>query len=164
MILPKHNAKRVIKEWLNINILVSELGNYEYDTKDLICLGFCSIIGVWYLIKRVRFYAFDLCYEYVINIQIVSFILLNIWLILFLNTCWTIVILYFLFLIALDCKQHIWTCICSEWGRVLAVEQDQHGLYIARRTLPLRHFLGIFYSLWCCFILTHYNWAIWLSW
>ncbi|KAK2168949.1 hypothetical protein LSH36_13g20028 [Paralvinella palmiformis] len=29
-----------------------ELMNYEFDRKDLACLTFCSLIGVWYLIKR----------------------------------------------------------------------------------------------------------------
>ncbi|XP_078274926.1 minor histocompatibility antigen H13 isoform X2 [Rhinoraja longicauda] len=29
-----------------------EIVNYEFDTKDLICLGFSSVVGVWYLLKK----------------------------------------------------------------------------------------------------------------
>ncbi|XP_059836881.1 minor histocompatibility antigen H13 isoform X1 [Hypanus sabinus] len=29
-----------------------EIINYEFDTKDLVCLGFSSVIGVWYLLKK----------------------------------------------------------------------------------------------------------------
>lgn len=29
-----------------------EIVNYEFDTKDMICLGFSSVVGVWYLLKK----------------------------------------------------------------------------------------------------------------
>ncbi|GCC38531.1 minor histocompatibility antigen H13 isoform X2 [Chiloscyllium punctatum] len=29
-----------------------EIVNYEFDTKDLVCLAFSSVIGVWYLLKK----------------------------------------------------------------------------------------------------------------
>ncbi|KAK1801958.1 hypothetical protein P4O66_022583, partial [Electrophorus voltai] len=29
-----------------------EIVNYEFDTKDLICLGISSVVGVWYVIKK----------------------------------------------------------------------------------------------------------------
>ncbi|KAJ8305818.1 hypothetical protein KUTeg_016363 [Tegillarca granosa] len=29
-----------------------ELMNYEFDRKDLLCLGLCTIVGVWYLVKK----------------------------------------------------------------------------------------------------------------
>uniref|UniRef100_A0A4W3GU68 Histocompatibility (minor) 13 n=1 Tax=Callorhinchus milii TaxID=7868 RepID=A0A4W3GU68_CALMI len=31
-----------------------EIINYEFDTKDLVCLAFSSVVGVWYLLKKVR--------------------------------------------------------------------------------------------------------------
>uniref|UniRef100_A0A3Q2I0B1 Histocompatibility minor 13 n=1 Tax=Equus caballus TaxID=9796 RepID=A0A3Q2I0B1_HORSE len=30
-----------------------EIINYEFDTKDLVCLGLSSIVGVWYLLRKV---------------------------------------------------------------------------------------------------------------
>ncbi|XP_078227278.1 signal peptide peptidase isoform X9 [Callithrix jacchus] len=30
-----------------------EIVNYEFDTKDLVCLGLSSIVGVWYLLRKV---------------------------------------------------------------------------------------------------------------
>lgn len=33
--------------------LCSEIINYEFDTKDLVCLGLSSIVGVWYLLRKV---------------------------------------------------------------------------------------------------------------
>uniref|UniRef100_A0AC11CZ28 Histocompatibility minor 13 n=1 Tax=Ovis aries TaxID=9940 RepID=A0AC11CZ28_SHEEP len=30
----------------------SEIINYEFDTKDLVCLGLSSIVGVWYLLRK----------------------------------------------------------------------------------------------------------------
>ncbi|XP_073861079.1 minor histocompatibility antigen H13 isoform X10 [Macaca fascicularis] len=32
--------------------LCSEIINYEFDTKDLVCLGLSSIVGVWYLLRK----------------------------------------------------------------------------------------------------------------
>ncbi|XP_016374595.1 minor histocompatibility antigen H13 [Sinocyclocheilus rhinocerous] len=29
-----------------------EIVNYEFDTKDLICLGISSVVGVWYVLKK----------------------------------------------------------------------------------------------------------------
>lgn len=29
-----------------------DLMNYEFDRKDLVCLGLCTIIGIWYLVKK----------------------------------------------------------------------------------------------------------------
>uniref|UniRef100_A0A4W3GFK6 Histocompatibility (minor) 13 n=1 Tax=Callorhinchus milii TaxID=7868 RepID=A0A4W3GFK6_CALMI len=29
-----------------------EIINYEFDTKDLVCLAFSSVVGVWYLLKK----------------------------------------------------------------------------------------------------------------
>ncbi|XP_050959145.1 minor histocompatibility antigen H13 isoform X2 [Labeo rohita] len=29
-----------------------EIVNYEFDTKDLICLGISSVVGVWYILKK----------------------------------------------------------------------------------------------------------------
>ncbi|OWF54425.1 minor histocompatibility antigen H13-like [Mizuhopecten yessoensis] len=29
-----------------------DLMNYEFDRKDLVCLGICTVIGVWYLVKK----------------------------------------------------------------------------------------------------------------
>uniref|UniRef100_A0A8C9TLD5 Histocompatibility (minor) 13 n=1 Tax=Scleropages formosus TaxID=113540 RepID=A0A8C9TLD5_SCLFO len=29
-----------------------EIVNYEFDTKDLVCLGISSVVGVWYLLKK----------------------------------------------------------------------------------------------------------------
>uniref|UniRef100_UPI00398F3ABC minor histocompatibility antigen H13 isoform X2 n=1 Tax=Pristiophorus japonicus TaxID=55135 RepID=UPI00398F3ABC len=29
-----------------------EIVNYEFDTKDLVCLAFSSVVGVWYLLKK----------------------------------------------------------------------------------------------------------------
>uniref|UniRef100_A0A673UT25 Histocompatibility minor 13 n=1 Tax=Suricata suricatta TaxID=37032 RepID=A0A673UT25_SURSU len=31
-----------------------EIINYEFDAKDLVCLGLSSIVGVWYLLRKVR--------------------------------------------------------------------------------------------------------------
>lgn len=28
--------------------------NYEFDTKDLVCLALSSVVGVWYLLRKVR--------------------------------------------------------------------------------------------------------------
>lgn len=36
-----------------IAFLIVDLTNYEFDQRDLICLGGCTIFGVWYLWKRV---------------------------------------------------------------------------------------------------------------
>lgn len=33
--------------------LCLEIINYEFDTKDLVCLGLSSIVGVWYLLRKV---------------------------------------------------------------------------------------------------------------
>ena len=33
---------------------ISDLMNYEFDRKDLVCLILCTIVGVWYLLKKVR--------------------------------------------------------------------------------------------------------------
>lgn len=33
--------------------LCPEIINYEFDTKDLVCLGLSSIVGVWYLLRKV---------------------------------------------------------------------------------------------------------------
>jgi len=30
-----------------------DLMNYEFDRKDLLCLGGCFLVGIWYLIQRV---------------------------------------------------------------------------------------------------------------
>ena len=32
---------------------VVDLMNYEFDRKDILCLGGCILIGIWYLIQRV---------------------------------------------------------------------------------------------------------------
>ncbi|XP_044783698.1 minor histocompatibility antigen H13 isoform X7 [Bubalus bubalis] len=32
--------------------LCPEIINYEFDTKDLVCLGLSSIVGVWYLLRK----------------------------------------------------------------------------------------------------------------
>ncbi len=32
----------------------TEIVNYEFDTKDLICLGISSVVGVWYILKKVE--------------------------------------------------------------------------------------------------------------
>ncbi len=32
----------------------TEIVNYEFDTKDLICLGISSVVGVWYVLKKVE--------------------------------------------------------------------------------------------------------------
>ncbi|MGH0124500.1 UNVERIFIED_CONTAM: hypothetical protein FKN15_077185 [Acipenser sinensis] len=32
-----------------------EIVNYEFDTKDLLCLCFSSVVGVWYILKKVSF-------------------------------------------------------------------------------------------------------------
>jgi len=34
-------------------VFISELMNYKFDRKDLLCLGLCAIVGVWYLTKKV---------------------------------------------------------------------------------------------------------------
>lgn len=34
--------------------LCPEIINYEFDTKDLVCLGLSSIVGIWYLLRKVR--------------------------------------------------------------------------------------------------------------
>lgn len=31
----------------------TEIVNYEFDTKDLICLVISSVVGVWYILKKV---------------------------------------------------------------------------------------------------------------
>ena len=33
--------------------LFAELMNYEFDRKDLVCLAASTVIGVWYLYKKV---------------------------------------------------------------------------------------------------------------
>lgn len=33
--------------------LCPEIINYEFDTKDLVCLGLSSVVGVWYLLRKV---------------------------------------------------------------------------------------------------------------
>lgn len=33
--------------------LCPEIVNYEFDTKDLVCLALSSIVGVWYLLRKV---------------------------------------------------------------------------------------------------------------
>lgn len=32
--------------------LCPEIINYEFDTKDLVCLGLSSVVGVWYLLRK----------------------------------------------------------------------------------------------------------------
>lgn len=34
--------------------LFAELMNYEFDRKDILCHAVCAVIGVWYLLKKVR--------------------------------------------------------------------------------------------------------------
>lgn len=29
--------------------------DYKFSTYDIICLAFCSVIGVWYILKKVHF-------------------------------------------------------------------------------------------------------------
>lgn len=31
----------------------AEIVNYEFDTKNLVCLIISSVVGVWYLLKKV---------------------------------------------------------------------------------------------------------------
>lgn len=33
--------------------LSAEIVNYEFDTKNLVCLVISSVVGVWYLLKKV---------------------------------------------------------------------------------------------------------------
>lgn len=33
--------------------LSAEIVNYEFDTKNLVCLLISSVVGVWYLLKKV---------------------------------------------------------------------------------------------------------------
>lgn len=33
--------------------LPPEIVNYEFDTKNLVCLVISSLVGVWYLLKKV---------------------------------------------------------------------------------------------------------------
>ena len=33
--------------------LIVDMMNYEFDRKDLLCLGGCVLVGIWYLIQRV---------------------------------------------------------------------------------------------------------------
>lgn len=33
---------------------VEDLLNYEFSSHDLVCMAFCTGIGVWYLLKKVR--------------------------------------------------------------------------------------------------------------
>ena len=33
--------------------LFAEIVNYEFDTKNLVCLLISSVVGVWYLLKKV---------------------------------------------------------------------------------------------------------------
>ena len=48
---------------------------------------------------------------------------------------------------ALDSKQPVWSCVCHQWHRVLAAEQNQHGLHSAWRSLCLRHLLGMLHNI-----------------
>lgn len=37
---------------------VAEIVNYEFDMKDLVCLAMSSVVGVWYLLRKVGMYLF----------------------------------------------------------------------------------------------------------
>jgi len=39
-------------------VFYAEVINYEFDRKDVLSLGLCSIVGVWYLWKRVSILLF----------------------------------------------------------------------------------------------------------
>lgn len=34
--------------------LSTEIVNYEFDTKNLVCLVISSVVGVWYVLKKVK--------------------------------------------------------------------------------------------------------------
>ena len=34
-------------------ISVIDMMDYQFDRKDLVCLGLCGVFGVWYLLKKV---------------------------------------------------------------------------------------------------------------
>lgn len=34
-------------------LLSAEIVNYEFDTKNLVCLLISSVVGLWYLLKKV---------------------------------------------------------------------------------------------------------------
>ena len=36
-----------------LTVTLPEIVNYEFDTKDLICLAISSVVGVWYILKKV---------------------------------------------------------------------------------------------------------------
>lgn len=43
-----------IKTFLTSVSVSAEIVNYEFDTKNLVCLVISSVVGVWYLLKKVK--------------------------------------------------------------------------------------------------------------
>lgn len=101
--------------------------NYEFDTKDLVCLALSSVVGVWYLLRKVseaqlgtgldqtqtRFHA-----RWGFHVQ-------------------RDLDLFFLSFSALDCQQSLRAGILPQRGGAAAPEQRQHWLHLAWGPLHL---------------------------
>uniref|UniRef100_A0A8D0E390 Histocompatibility minor 13 n=1 Tax=Salvator merianae TaxID=96440 RepID=A0A8D0E390_SALMN len=45
-------SRRCPKSKTSVVGFVAEIVNYEFDTKDLVCLALSSVVGVWYLLRK----------------------------------------------------------------------------------------------------------------
>lgn len=115
--------------------------NYEFDTKDLVCLALSSIVGVWYLLRKVREplpcsggpgTGLDLAQFCTRRLQAEAMAR---------HVQWDPNLLFLLFS-ALDRQQPLRAGILPQWGGAAALEQRQHWLHFAWRPLHLRRLLG----------------------
>ncbi|XP_062835221.1 minor histocompatibility antigen H13 isoform X2 [Anolis carolinensis] len=45
-------TKEAVNDDNGVVAFVAEIVNYEFDTKDLVCLAMSSVVGVWYLLRK----------------------------------------------------------------------------------------------------------------
>lgn len=158
--------------WIHcLACLPAEIVNYEFDTKNLVCLVISTFVGVWYLLKKVsltiicpswpltpayeahlpHFIALGMkqltvskdscCCNSVMQQCILKAWLWSVELCTVLWRQWRTELL-FCDLAALDSKQLVWAGLCPERSGTAAPEQRQYRLHPAGGALCLRRFLG----------------------
>lgn len=107
--------------------------NYEFDTKDLVCLALSSVVGVWYLLRKVSGPQLSLGgagLRLGFGMQDHG------------SACAVEPRSPFLLFSALDCQQSLRAGVFPQWSGAAALEQRQHWLHLAWGPLHLRRLLG----------------------
>lgn len=159
--------------WIHcLSCLPAEIVNYEFDTKNLVCLVISTFVGVWYLLKKVSLTiicpSWPLTPAYEAHLPHFNELGMK-QLTVSKDSCCCNAVIHSVFWrlgsagllnsvlssegsgelsccfcgpAALDSKQLVWAGLCPERSGTAAPEQRQYRLHPAGGALRLRRFLG----------------------